>query len=121
MEINYFYKSQVDQYNFIRIPKELVIGETFSSLSVSAKILYGMLLDRMAISMKNRWIDDEGKVYIIYQISEIQEDINISKRKVVDCLAELEGIGLIQKKKQGSGLPNQIYVKNFISRERLQA
>ena len=121
MEINYFYKSQVDQYNFIRIPKELVTGEIFPSLSVSAKILYGMLLDRMTMSMKNRWIDDEGKVYIIYQISEIQEDINISKRKVVDCLTELEGIGLIQKKRQGSGLPNQIYVKNFIARERLQA
>lgn len=121
MEMNYFYKSQGDQYSFIRIPKELVTGERFSSLSVSGKILYGMLLDRMAMSAKNKWIDEEGRVYIYYQISEIQKDMSISKRKAVDCLNELESIGLIQKKRQGYGQPNQIYVKNFVIKERLQA
>ncbi|MDD3417591.1 MAG: replication initiator protein A [Lachnospiraceae bacterium] len=114
MTMNYFYKSQAEQYTFIRIPKALVTGENFSTLSITAKILYGLLLDRMAMSVKNNWIDNEGRVYIYYQLSEIQDDMNVSKRKAIDCMGELEDIGLIQKNRQGSGLPNQIYVRNFV-------
>ena len=121
MEFNYFYRQEASQYSFIQIPRDLVTGEIFSSLSVSAKILYGLLLDWMAMSYKNKWIDEEGKVYILYQLSEIQEDMNISKRKAVNCIVELEQIGLISKKRMGLGLPNQIYVKNFALKERLHA
>ena len=113
MRMNYFYGSQADQFNFIRIPKELVVGEAFASLSVQAKILYGMLLDRMGMSYKNKWMDEENRVYIVYSLDEIQSDMNVSKHKAVDCLAELENVGLIVKRKRGKGLPNQIYVKNF--------
>lgn len=113
MKTNYFYGTQAEQFSFIRIPKELVVGEAFSSLSIQAKILYGMLLDRMGMSYKNKWMDEENKVYIVYSLDEIQSDMNVSKHKAVDCLAELEDVGLIVKKKRGKGLPNQIYVKNF--------
>ena len=113
MTKNYFYGLQADQFSFIRIPKELVVGEAFSSLSIQAKILYGMLLDRMGMSYKNKWLDEDNRVYIIYSLDEIQSDMNVSKHKAVDCLAELENVGLIVKKKRGKGLPNQIYVKNF--------
>jgi len=113
---DYFYRSEVGQFNFIKIPKLLVTGEDFSSLSISAKILYGLLLDRMAIASKNQWIDDEGRVYIQYQLSEIQEDMNISKRKAGECLNELQDMGLILKRKGGNGYPSRIYVKNFTKR-----
>ena len=113
MRTNYFYGVQADQYSFIRIPKELVVGEAFTSLSVQAKILYGMLLDRMGMSYKNKWLDEDNRVYIVYSLDEIQADMNVSKHKAVDCLAELEDVGLIVKRKRGKGLPNQIYVKNF--------
>ena len=113
---DYFYRSEVGQFNFIKIPKLLVTGEDFSSLSISAKILYGLLLDRMAIASKNQWIDDEGRVYIQYQLSEIQEDMNISKRKAGECLNELQDMGLIVKRKGGNGYPSRIYVKNFTKR-----
>lgn len=113
MRMSYFYGTQADQFNFIRIPKELVVGEAFASLSVQAKILYGMLLDRMGMSYKNKWMDEENRVYIVYSLDEIQSDMNVSKHKAVDCLAELENVGLIVKRKRGKGLPNQIYVKNF--------
>ena len=113
MKTKYFYGTQAEQFSFIRIPKELVVGEAFSSLSIQAKILYGMLLDRMGMSSKNKWLDEENKVYIVYSLDEIQADMNVSKHKAVDCLAELEDVGLIVKKKRGKGLPNQIYVKNF--------
>lgn len=113
MKMNYFYGAQADQYNFIKIPKELVVGEGFSSLSVQAKILYGMLLDRMEMSYKNKWLDEENRVYIVYSLDDIQSDMNVSKHKAIDCLSELEDVGLIVRRKRGKGLPNQIYVKNF--------
>lgn len=113
---DFFYRSEAGQFSFIKIPKLLVTGEDFSTLSISAKILYGLLLDRMAIASKNKWIDDEGRVYIQYQLSEIQEDMNISKRKAGECLNELQDMGLIVKRKGGNGYPSRIYVKNFTKR-----
>ena len=113
---DYFYKPEASQFSFIKIPKPLVTGEDFSALSISAKILYGLLLDRMAMASKNKWIDDEGRVYILYQLTEIQEDMNISKRKAGECLNELQDMGLIVKKKGGNGYPSRIYVKNFTKR-----
>lgn len=73
-----------------------------------------VLLDRMSLSMKNGWFDEKNRVYIIYQISEIQSDLGFSKRKAMDYLAELETFGLVQKKKRGFGLPSIIYVKSFL-------
>ena len=92
MKMNYFYGAQADQYNFIKIPKELVVGEGFSSLSVQAKILYGMLLDRMGMSYKNKWLDEENRVYIVYSLDDIQSDMNVSKHKAIDCLSEIEDV-----------------------------
>lgn len=120
MTTDYFYRAQAEQFSFIRIPKALVTGNDFSSLSISAKILYGLLLDRMVMSSKNKWIDDYGRIFIYYQVAEIQYDMGISKKKAIECLGELEAIGLIQKKRQGSGMPNQIYVRNFVGKDTLQ-
>ena len=66
--------------------------------------------------LKNQWIDDEGRVYIQYQLSEIQADMNISKRKAGECLNELQDMGLILKRKGGNGYPSRRYVKNFTKR-----
>ena len=74
--MNYFYKGQADQFSFIRIPKELVVGEAFSSLSVQAKILYGMLLDRMGMSYKNKWFDAEKRAYIYFSVEDTMEMLN---------------------------------------------
>lgn len=118
MNFEYYYGSQADQFSFIRIPRTLLLDDTFSSLSLPAKVLYSVLLDRMGLSMKNKWFDKENKVYIIYQIAEIQADLGFSKKKAMDYLAELEQFGLIEKKKRGLGLPNLIYVKSFLVQQR---
>lgn len=110
----YFYGEQADQFSFIRIPRILLKDDLFSSLSIQAKILYSVLLDRMSISMKNGWLDEENRAYIIYQISEIQKDLGFSKKKSMDYLTELEKFGLVEKKKRGFGLPSIIYVKSFL-------
>lgn len=115
MSFNYYYGTEADQFTFIRIPKLILTGKQFSGLSIQAKMLYGLLLDRMSLSMKNGWLDDENRVFIIYQIAEIQEDLGFSKKKAIDYLAELEGLGLIEKKRRGLGLSNIIYVKSFMS------
>ena len=114
MEFDYYYGSQAEQFSFIRIPRMLLTEKTFSSLTLQSKMLYSVLLDRMSLSMKNGWFDEENRVYIIYQISEIQSDLGFSKRKSMDYLAELETFGLVQKKKRGFGLPSIIYVKSFL-------
>lgn len=81
MNFEYYYGTQADQFSFIRIPRILLLDEAFSALSLSAKVLYSVLLDRMGLSMKNKWLDEENKVYIIYQITEIQSDLGFSKKK----------------------------------------
>ena len=115
MKFNYYYGSEADQFSFIRIPKIMLIEKVFQTLSMAAKVLYGVLLDRMSLSMKNGWLDEENRVYIIYQIGEIQEDLGFTKKKAMDLLAELEEFGLLEKKRRGHGLPNILYVKSFMT------
>lgn len=118
MTFDYFYSSQADSYSFYRIPRVLITGEHFKTLSTDAKLLYSLLLDRMGLSLKNNWLDDEGRVYIYYTIEEIQEDLCCGHVKAGKLLAELDtksGIGLIERIKQGQGKPTKIYVKWFAS------
>ncbi len=117
MNFNYYYGNQADQFSFIRIPRVLLVDQLFSPLSIQSKILYGVLLDRMGISMRNGWFDELNRVYIIYQISEIQEDLGFSKKKAIDYLTELEQFGLVEKKRRGRGLPSILYVKSFMTRD----
>ena len=113
---DYFYGAQADQFSFIRIPTVLFSQEQFKNISPEAKVLYGILLKRMDLSAKNGWFDDQGRVYIICTLEEIMETLNCGNQKAVKLMDELEGkIGLIERKRQGLGKPNLIYVKNFIS------
>ncbi len=114
MALEYFYKNQAEQYAFIRIPRAMMTEEIFSPLSVEAKVLYGMLLDLMSYSVKNRWLDEKNRVFVIYPVSHIQEDLCVSKGKALECLQELEDIGLIDRKQRGQGKPGYIYVKSFV-------
>lgn len=115
MIIDYYLKNEAEQFDYIKIPMALVKEETFAPLSSQTKILYGLLLDKMRESTKKNWIDDDNHVFVIYPVEEIQHDMGMSKRKVIDSLTELNDIGLICKRRQGRGNPNLIYVKNYAS------
>ena len=118
MKIDYFFGSQSESYSFYRIPKLLITNPVFRGLSAGAKLLYGLLLDRMGLSLKNRWYDDEQRVYIYYTLDEIMEDMNCGHDKATKLLRELDtdgGIGLIERVRQGLGKPTLIYVKDFSS------
>ena len=117
---SYFQGMEGDMYQFYRIPKLLFTSEYFKNLSCEAKVLYGLMLDRMSLSIKNRWLDEEDRVYIFFSVEEIMEMLNCGRNKAVNCLKELDqetGIGLIEKKRLGLGKANVIYVKNFSLRE----
>lgn len=115
MALDYFYGSQADQFAFYRIPKALFRGAYKSSVSMEAKLLYGLMLDRMALSAKNGWLDSSGRVYIVYSIEEIMDAMGCGNQKVAKILNELErDCGLIERRRLGMGKANIIYVKNFI-------
>ena len=112
---DYFYGPQAEQFAFYRIPKALFTDPAFRSISTGAKVLYGLLLDRMSLSARNDWLDEQGRVYIVFTVEEIMESLACGNKKAVGLLRELEvGAGLIERRRQGLGKPNLIYVKNFI-------
>lgn len=68
IQFDYFHGMEAEQYSFYRVPKVLFTAECFKTLSCEAKVLYGLMLDRMSLSMKNRWLDEEDRVYIIFTV-----------------------------------------------------
>ena len=117
MNFKYFYGTEADQFSFYRIPKALFTNECFKDLSSDAKILYGLMLDRMSLSIKNQWFDEENRAYIYFSIEDIMELLNCGRNKAVKSLQELDdekGIGLVEKRRQGFGKVTIIYVKSFI-------
>ena len=114
MQYEYFYGAQAEQFSFYRIPKALFTEPNFRELSTDAKVLYGILLDRMSLPLKNQWLDAQNKVYIIFTVDEIMDALNCANQKATRLMVELEKqAGLIERKRQGLGRPNLIYVKNF--------
>lgn len=110
----FFGIEESEQYAFYRVPKLLFTSDRFWNLSTDAKMLYGLLLDRMALSQKNGWVDEQGRVYIIYTVENIMQSLGCGNKKAIQLLAELENkANLILRKKQGLGKPNLIYVKKF--------
>ena len=117
---SYFRAYESEQFSFYRIPKVLFTDAYFKELSTEAKVLYGLMLDRMALSERNRWFDEEGRVYIIFTVEEVMSCMNCGRDKSVKVLSELDarkGIGLIERIRRGLGQPDIIYVKNFIRTE----
>ena len=113
---DYFYGAEADQFSFYRIPKVLFTEERFKSISAEAKVLYGLLLDRMSLSARNGWLDEEGRVYIIFSVEDIMTSMGCANQKAAKLLYELESkCSLIERKRQGLGKPNLIYVKNFVT------
>ena len=113
MTLDYFYGQAGKLFSFYRIPKALFQEQRFQNLSTDAKILYGILLDRMSLSVKNGWLDEQGRVFIIYTIEDVKRALCCADNKATRLLRELEEFGLIERKRRGQGKPCLVYVKNF--------
>ena len=113
----YIRRDGLENYRFYRIPKLLMEDELFRNLSTEAKLLYGLFLDRLDLSLKNDWFDEKGRAYIIFTVREVEQSIHCGHDKAIHLLAELDtpkGIGLIARQHQGPGIPDRIYVKSFL-------
>lgn len=124
ISFKYFYGTEADSFSFYRVPKLLFTNNFFKNLSTDAKVLYGLMLDRMSLSIKNKWLDEEKKAYIYFSLEDIMELLNCGRNKAVKSLQELDdenGIGLIEKRRQGMGKSNMIYVKSFVIEESQEA
>ena len=115
MNYDYFYGQSGELFSYFRIPKALFQDHRFRQLSTDARTLYGILLDRMSLSAKNGWLDEQGRVYIIYTVREVQDSLCCAEHKAVKLFRELEDIDLIERKRRGLGRPSLIYVKDFSS------
>ena len=123
MTLDYFYGQAGELFSFFRIPKALFQEQQFQDLSTDAKTLYGILLDRMSLSVKNEWFDKQGRVFIIFTIEDVKRALCCADNKATKLLRELENFGLIERKRRGLGKPSLVYVKNFssdLSNERVQ-
>ena len=116
VELSYYYGYEAEQFSFYRIPKLLFTDSRFAGISTDAKLLYGVLLDRMSLSMKNGWHDNQGRVYIIFTLDDVAETLGCKTEKAIKLFHELDtkkGVGLIERVRQGQGRASLIYVKNF--------
>ena len=122
LNFDYYYGIEAEQFSFYRIPRILMKDKHFKVLSSDAKLLYGLMLDRMSVSITNGWLDEENRAYIYYTVESIMEDLGCSRGTSAKILSELDskkGIGLIERKRQGLGKPDIIYVKNFVTIEKM--
>ena len=110
---DYFYGQSGEMFSYFRVPKILFRDIKFKDLSTDAKTLYGILLDRMGLSVKSGWLDEQGRVYIIFPVQEVMDALGCADNKATKLFRELEKFGLIERKRRGLGKPNLIYVKNF--------
>ena len=116
LNLDYFYGNEADQFSFYRIPKTLFTDWHYQNISIESKVLYGLLLDRISLSVRSGWMDNEGRIFIYFTQEEAMAAMGCGKDKATKLFRELDqsGIGLIERCKQGQGRPARIYVKNFV-------
>ena len=90
VSLPYYYGAESEQYSFYRIPKLLFTDSQFSGISTDAKLLYGILLDRMSLSMKNGWHDDQGRVYIVFTLEDVAATLGYKTEKAIKLFNELD-------------------------------
>ena len=94
LKLEFYYGQEAEQFTFYRLPKALITDNRFKDISNNSKLLYGLMLDRMSLSVRSGWFDDQNRVYIKYSLKSIMEDLNCSKMTAVGLLKELQAIGL---------------------------
>ncbi|MGG6832990.1 UNVERIFIED_CONTAM: replication initiator protein A [Streptococcus canis] len=104
---------------FYKIPKAFSEMEKYKKMSVDAKYMYSLLRDRYELSVRNKWVDSAGHVYIIFTIEELQELMNYGKNKIIKIKKELNANGLLEEERQGLNKPNLLYLGNLEGDEKL--
>lgn len=119
-QLSYFYGKEADQFSFFTVPKILFKDPEYKDMPCEAKMLYGMMLDRMSLSIENQWFDDQKRAFIKISEDFIMENLGCGRNKALNLMKILEQSGLIERKKMGQGKSSIIYVKRFIRQETVQ-
>ena len=110
-EINYYKSNEILENRYYQVPQELFENPLYkNNLNSDSKILYGFLLDRLSLSQKNHWFDENKRVYLIFTREEVQNKLNLSDKTVTKAFKQLKNVYLVEEKRQGLGKPNLIYV-----------
>ena len=96
--LDYFYGDEAEQYTFYRIPKVLFTDPAYRRISSDAKILYGLMLDRMGLSVRNGWLDDCQRVFIYFTLEDALEYLCCGHTKAVLLFGELDKIDILAEK-----------------------
>ena len=108
---NFYKVNKTLNHRYYQIPQELFVNSLYkNALNSDSKLLYGFLLDRLSLSIKNNWHDKDGNVYLIFTRKEVQEKLNLSDKTVTKAFKQLSDVNLIYEKKQGFSKPKLIYV-----------
>jgi uncharacterized phage protein (TIGR02220 family) len=103
----------IDNERFYMLPKGLFTNPSYKDISIAAKVTYALFKDRMELSRKNGWHDDNGDIYLVYPSEQIEKDLNIAHSTASKVINELRTVGLIDTVRQGLGKANIIYIKKF--------
>ncbi len=117
-EFKFINQKDIYQYKFYMIPKELFVNERYISLSPAAILLYGILLDRLTLSIKNNWVDKNGNIYLIFTRKEIQSILHISDKTCTKTFKELVDAKLLLEKSQGKAKPKLLYPAQMVHDEK---
>ena len=110
-DYNFYKINETLNHKYYQIPQELFVNPLYkNTLNSDSKLLYGFLLDRLSLSIKNNWHDENGNVYLIFTRKEVQEKLNLSDKTVTKAFKQLIDTKLIYEKNQGFSKPKLIYV-----------
>ncbi len=115
LNCEYYHIDESDQFHYFVMPMLMLTDDRFD-ISIGAKVVYGLMLNRLSLSRKNNWSDEHGRVYIVFPLDSIQTMLKCSRNTALKYMKELDtvnGIGLIERRKSGFGKADTIYVKNF--------
>ena len=107
-------RNEVMQFQFYSVPKIFFIEKRYKKMSLLAKIIYSIFLDRLNLSQRNEWFNNKEQVYLVFTRKEMADTLNISEKTVGEVIKELKKYKLICEERRGLGKPNLIYLSNFI-------
>ena len=109
----YISEQNIGEFTFYRVPKALIDDPRYRGVSTDAKLLYALLLDRLSLSLRSGWQDEQGSAYLYYSVAAVREALDCCKEKACKLLRELEDACLIERRAQGRGKPDRIYLRRF--------
>ena len=102
--------NEVKNNAFYQFPQCLLKEEPYKNLGEKAKLMYMLLFDRRTLSIKNKWYDGDGQIYMYFTNKQFMEELNCSEPAIIKAKKELTKFGLLKEVRQGINKPNRLYI-----------